>query len=323
VRRRDLVSLVAAMAMTWKPTLAEVTMPRIGFIQAGARQDNQSFLDAFHDGLSALGWINGSNIAILDGWAEDRTERLPGIIKNMVGSGVVVLVTAGTAATLAARRISTTVPIVLVAVDNPVAIGVVNTLAHPGGNVTGLCLTSPELIAKQLELLQELVPGLRRLAVIVRNDLGLEQKLQDIRGNAKRMGIEILALEASTGKALELAFAMLRIERCEAIYVASGPLGPAKRTTIISLAAEARLPAIYSFRVFAAERGLMAFGADYRDLFRRAAGYVDKILKGANPADLPVQQPTKYELVVNLRTAKELGLVIPQSILARADEVIE
>ena len=137
------------------------------------------------------------------------------------------------------------------------------------------------------------------------------------------MGIEVLALEAPTGKALELAFALLRIERCEAVYVASGPLGPAKRTTIISLAAEARPPVMYSFRVFAVESGLMAFGADYGDLFRRAAGYADKILKGANPADLPVQQPTKYELVVNLKTAKELDLVIPQSILARANEVIE
>jgi putative ABC transport system substrate-binding protein len=147
--------------------------------------------------------------------------------------------------------------------------------------------------------------------------------LGDIRSIADRMGVEVLVFEAATGKALELAFARLRIDRCDAVYLASGPLGPAKRTTIISLAAEARLPAIYSFRVFPAESGLIAFGADYGDLFRRAAGYVDKILKGANPADLPVQEPTKYELVVNLKTAKERDLVIPQSILARANEVIE
>jgi putative ABC transport system substrate-binding protein len=153
------------------------------------REANQGLLVAFRDGLSALGWINGTNIAVLDRWAEDRTERLPGLIKEMAGSGVVVLVTAGTAATLAAKRAITAIPIVLVAVDDPVAIGVVDSLAKPGGNTTGLCLTSSEMIAKRLQLLQELVLGLHRLGVIVRNDPGLEQKLQDIRGIAARMGI--------------------------------------------------------------------------------------------------------------------------------------
>jgi putative tryptophan/tyrosine transport system substrate-binding protein len=323
MRRRDLLSLTAATAIAWGPALAEVTIPRIGFIQAGVRQDNQGLLDAFRDALSALGWINGSNILILDRWAEDRTERLPGIIKEMVGSGVVVLVTAGTAATLAAKRVAAKMPTVFVAVDDPVAIGVVDSLAKPGGDATGLCLTSSEMIAKRLQLLQELVPGLDRLAVIVRTDPGLEQKLQDIRSNAGRLGIKVLALEAPTGKTLERAFGLLRSERCEAVYVASGPLGPAKRATIISLAAEARLPVIYSFRVFAVDGGLIAFGADYADLLRRAAGYVDKILNGAKPADLPVQQPSKFQLVVNLKTAHALGLAIPPPILARADEVIE
>jgi putative ABC transport system substrate-binding protein len=322
MRRRDLLSFAAVTAMTWKPTLAGVTIPRIGFIQTGARQENQGLLDAFRDGLAALGWIDGGNIAILDRWAEDRTELLPGNIEEVVGSGVVLLVTAGTAATLAAKRVSATIPIVLVGVDDPIAIGVVDSLAQPRSNVTGLALTSSELIAKRLELLQDLVRGLRRLAVIVRNDPGLEQKLHDIRGNAERMGIEVLMLEATTGRALELAFARLRSDRCEAVYLASGPLGPAKRATIISLAADARLPTIYSFRVFPLDGGLMAFGADYGDLFRRAAGYVDKILKGANPADLPVQQPTKFELVINLKTGKALGLTFPPAILASAEEVV-
>jgi putative ABC transport system substrate-binding protein len=323
MRRRDLLSLTAATAIAWGPALAEVTIPRIGFIQAGVRPDNQSLLDAFRDGLSALGWSNGSNIVILDRWAEDHTDRLPGTIKEMVGSGVVVLVTAGTAATLAAKRVGAKMPTVFVAVDDPVAIGVVDSLAKPGGDATGLCLSSSEMIAKRLQLLQELVPRLGRVAVIVRNDPGLEQKLQDIRSNAERLGIKVLALEAPTGKTLERAFGLLRSERCEAVYVASGPLGPAKRATIISLAAEARLPVIYSFRVFAVDGGLIAFGADYADLFRRAAGYVDNILKGAKPADLPVQQPSKFQLVVNLKTARALGLTIPPSILSRADEVIE
>ena len=308
--------------MAWKPSLAETALPLIGLIQAGTPQDNQSLLSAFRGGLSALGWIDSSNIAVLDRWAEDRTELLPGIIKEVVGSGVVVLVTVGTAATLAARRVSTTIPTVLVAVDDPVAIGVVESLAEPRSNDTGLCLTSSEMITRRLELLRELVPGLDLLAVIVRDDPGLEQKLQDIGNNAKQMGIKVWSFEATTGTALEFAFKRLRSERCQAVYVASGPLGPAKRATIISLAAEAYLPVIYCFRVFGLDGGLITFGADYGDLFRRAAGYVDKILKGAKPADLPIQQPTKFDLVVNLKTAKALGLTIPQSILIRADQVI-
>ena len=179
------------------------------------------------------------------------------------------------------------------------------------------------MITERLELLRELVPGLRRLAVIVRDDPGLDQKLQDIRGDAQRKGIEALMLEATTAKALNLAFARLRADRCQAIYVASGPLGPVKRARIIALTAESRLPAIYSFRIFPVEGGLMSFAADYGDLFRRAAGFVDRILKGANPAAMPVEPPRKFNLTLNLKTAEALGLTIPRTILAAADEVIE
>ena len=322
VRRRDLPLIAFGAAMATHPALPAVAAPRIGFVHAGSRQENQSLHDAFRDGLSALGWIDGENIVIFDRWAEDRTERLPGIVRELVSSGANILVTAGTLATLAAKRVSTTIPTVLIAVDDPVAIGVVESLAEPRSNDTGLCLTSSEMITRRLELLRELVPGLQLLAVVVRDDPGLEQKLRDIGDNAKRMGIKVWSFEATTGTALEFAFKRLRSERCQAVYVASGPLGPAKRATIISLAAEAYLPVIYCFRVFGLDGGLMTFGADYGDLFRRAAGYVDKILKGAKPADLPIQQPTKFDLVVNLKTAKALGLTIPQSILIRADQVI-
>jgi putative ABC transport system substrate-binding protein len=309
--------------MTRNRALAESNTPRIGFVQVGLRQDNQGHLDAFRENLAALGWTDGSNIAVLDRWAEERAERLPGIVEELIRSGVAILVTAGTPATLAAKRASATIPIVLVGVDDPVALGVVASLAQPRGNVTGLSLSSSEVIAKRFQLLQELVSGLRRVAVIVRGDPGIEQKLQDIRADAAQMGIEPLMLQAGTGTALELAFARLRSERCEAVYVASGPLGPAKRAQLIALAADSRLPAIYSFRVFPVDGGLMSFGADYRDLFGRAAGFVDKILKGANPAGLPVEPPRKYNLTVNLKTASALGLTIPPTLLARADEVIE
>ena len=292
MRRRDFLLLAAGAAMTRNPASAETNTPRIGFVQVGSRQDNPGLLAAFRENLAALGWTEGSNIAVLDRWAEERAEQLPGIVKELIGSGVTVLVTAGTPATLAAKRASATIPIVLVGVDDPVALGVAASLAHPGGNVTGLSLSSPEMIAKRLQLLQELVPQLRRVAVIVRGDPGIEQKLQDIRADTAQMKIEPLMLQATTGTALELA-------------------------------AESRLPAIYSFRVFPVGGGLMSYGADYSDLFRRAAGFVDKILKGANPADLPVEPPHKFDLTINLKTAGALGLTIPPTLLTRADEVIE
>jgi putative ABC transport system substrate-binding protein len=318
-----LLLLAASAAMTRNPAFGESNAPRIGFVQLGSRQDNRGLLDAFRENLAALGWSDDSNITIVERWAEERAEQLPGILKELIGSGAAVLVTTGTLATFAARRASATVPIVMVGVDDPVALGVVASLAQPRGNVTGLSLSSSEVIAKRLQLLQELVPGLRRVAVIVRKDPGLEQKLQDVRGNAAQMKIEPLMLEATTGTALGLAFARLRVEGCEAVYVASGPLGPAKRAQLIALAADSRLPAIYSFHVFPVDGGLMSFGADYRDLFGRAAGFVDKILNGAKPADLPVEPPRKFDLTVNLKTANALGLTIPPAILARADEVIE
>jgi len=321
--RRGFMLLAAATAMAWDTAAAEDKTPRIGFIEAGSRQENQSLLDAFRAKLSALGWTDGSNIAVLDRWAEERTEQLPAIVKELIGSGVTILVTAGTPATLAAKRASATIPIILVGVDDPVSLGVVDSLGQPGGNVTGLSLSSSEVITERLELLRELVPVLHRVAVIVRDDPGLEQKLQDIRSDAQRKGIEALMLEATTAKALELAFARLRGERSEAIYVASGPLGPVKRARIIALAAESRLPAIYSFRIFPVEGGLMSFAADYGDLFRRAAGFVDAILKGASPAAVPVEPPRKFDLTVNLKTARALGLTIPATILASANKVIE
>src|SRR5436190_2688952 len=323
MRRRDLLLLAAATAAIRNPASAETKAPRIGFVRVGSRQDNQGLLDAFRENLAALGWSDGSDITIAERWAEERAEQLPGIVKELIGSGAAILVTAGTPATLAAKRASATIPIVLVGVDDPVALGVVASLAQPRGNATGLSLTSSELIATRLQLLRELVPELRRVAVIVRGDPGIEQKLQDIRANAAQMKIEPLMLQAASGTAIELAFARLSSERCEAIYVASGPLGPAKRAQLIALAAESRLPAIYSFRVFPVDGGLISFGADYRDLFGRAAGFVDKILKGARPADLPVELPRKYNLTVNLKTANALGLTISPAILLRADEVIE
>jgi len=321
--RREFMLFAGAAVVTGNVAAVEAKIPRIGFVLTGSQQENQSLLDAFRESLSARGWTEAKDIVVLDQWAEDRTDELPAIVKELIGSGVGILVTAGTSATLAAKRASATIPIVMVGVDDPVSVGIVESLGKPRGNATGLSLTSSEVIAERLALLQELVPGLNRLAVIVRDDPGLDQKLQDIRSDARSKGIEASMLEATTAMALELAFARLRADRSQALYVAAGPLGPVKRARIIARAAEARIPAMYSFRIFPVEGGLMSFAADYPDLFRRGAGFVDRILKGAKPAEMPVEPPRKFNLTVNLKTAKALGLTIPPAMLVGADEVIE
>jgi putative ABC transport system substrate-binding protein len=307
----------------WKPALAGSDRPRIGFIGAGTQQDNQGLLDTFLEGLSALGWNDGGNLTVLARWAEDDGERLPGITSELISSGVDIFVTAGTSATLITVKATKTLPIVLVGVGDPLLLDAVTGLAHPGGNVTGLSLGSKALVGKRLQLLHELVPDLRRVAVVVRDDASIEQTMRYLRANARQMNIELVAYEVTSGETVNRAFMHVQNDRCDAMYVASGPLGPAKRVQIVTLAAQCRLPVVYSFRAFAVAGGLMSYATDDRELFRRAATFVDKILKGAKPADLPVEEPTKFELVINLKTAKAIGLTIPPAILARADEVIE
>jgi putative ABC transport system substrate-binding protein len=324
MKRRAFLLFAAGFGVTTASdvTLAAPDNPRIGFIGLGMRQSNQHLLDALRDGLRGLGWTDGS-IAILDRWAEDQGERLPSIASELIGSGVDILVTAGTLATLATTKTTNSLPIVFVGVGDPQARGIVDSLAHPVGNATGLSLHSSSLIGERFSLLRELLPGLRRIAAIIRNEPGLEQSLQDIRGNAHQMGIELVVFGVATGETVKRAFMHLPNDRCDAIYVASGPLGPAKRSEIIELAAQVHLPAVYPFRIFTDNRGLMSYAVEEQELFRRAALFVDKILKGSKPGDLPVEEPTKFELVINLKTAKALGLTVPGSILQRADEIIE
>ena len=323
VRRRDLLLTGAGIVLSPKPTSGARKIPRIGFMASGLRELNANVLDAFQRGLEQFGWVQDRELIVLDRWAEEHIDRLPNIARELIDTGAEILVTAGTPATLAARSISAMIPIVFVGVGDPVAVGVANNLVQPGGNATGLSLSSRELITRRLQLLQELVPGLRRLAVIIRNDPGLEQTLLDIRSSSERMSIKTVEFVAATGRALELAFQWLRSDRPDALYVASGPFGPSKRAEIVALAAQARIPAIYSFPAFTAAGGLMSFAPDENDLFRRAAAYVDRILNGARAADLGVGEPTKFGLVVNLKTAEALGLSVPQSLLSRAAEVIE
>jgi len=324
VRRRTIVLLAAGVgaATAWGSAFAAADNPRVGFIGIGTRQSNQHLLAAFRGGLRALGWTDGS-ITVLDRWAEDQGERLPGIASELIGSPVDILVTIGTSATLATTKATKSLPIIFVGVGDPRVLGVIDSLAHPGGNVTGLSLSSSSLTAKRLSLLRELLPGLRRLAVIIRSEPSLEGTLEDIRSNSRNAGIELVEFEVATGESLNRAFMHLQNDRCEAIYMASGPLGPAKRIQIIQLAAQARLPAIYPFRIFTDDGGLMSYAVDESELFRRAATFGDKILRGARPGDLPVEEPTRFELVINLRTAEALPLTVPPSLLGQADEVIK
>jgi ABC-type uncharacterized transport system substrate-binding protein len=282
-----------------------------------------SLLHPFRDGLRDIGYIEGENTRLDIRSAEGNLDRLPQLARGLIGSGADVLVTLGTPATLAAARATSRVPIVMVGVGDPVAIGVAASPEHPGRNVTGLSLSSRAVIAQRLQVLQELVPGLKHIAVILRNEPGLEQTSADIRVNAHQLGVKLLEFEITTGRSLDLAFMYLEQEHCDAMYVASGPLGPAKRGEILRLAARARLPVISSYRVFALEGGLVSYAPDMRDLMRRSSEYLAKILKGADPADIPIEPPIKFDLVVNLKTARELGLLVPESILARATETIE
>ena len=270
MKRRDFLLFAGVTAIASKPATAEIT--RIGFIQSGSRQENQRLLDAFGENLSALGWTDGNNIAVFDRWAEERADALPAIMKELIGSGVAVLVTAGTPATLAAKRASATLPIILVAVDDPVSLGVAESLGQPGGNATGLCLNSSEVITERLVLLRELVPGLHRLAVIVRHDPGLDQKLQDIRNDAQQKGIEALMLEATTGK-MRWEFKLITPPMAGLLSTAGGLVfGGAEEGNFFALDAENGKP-LWSLQLGAAIRANpMSFAIDGKQQVAIAAG---------------------------------------------------
>jgi putative ABC transport system substrate-binding protein len=324
--RRSAVLLLATLHLFGWTTAgnADVKTPRIGFIEAGWQEANQIFLDSFRNGLRTLGWSEGNNIVILDRWAEARNDRLPDIVAELIRSGVDILVTAAPPATVAAKRATGAIPIVMVGPGDPVGLGIVDSLARPGGNVTGLSSMSFDVNAKQLQLLKETLPALSRVAVLrASGDAGEEQRWQLLQTAATSLGIALLSLEVATQEDIERAFARLRTESCNGLFVAAGGLTIANRARIVEHADKLHLPAVYPFRGFPVAGGLMSYGTDYADLHRRAATYVDKILKGTKPADLPVEQPTRFELVVNLNTAKALGLTMPPSILGRADEIIE
>jgi ABC-type uncharacterized transport system substrate-binding protein len=302
------------------------TIRRIGFLSPSSPSDplTSRNLGAFREGLRELGYVEGQNIAIEFRWAEGKYDRLPGLAAELVSLKVDIIVATSLPAIQAAKQATRTIPIVMATSLDPVSTGFVASLAHPGGNITGLSAMAPDLVGKQLELLKEVVPKVSRVALLGNPaNPGTAPMVRRAQDAARELGVRLQPLEARGPSEIDRAFAAMTRERAGALIVLLDVMFAEHRARIADLAAKHRLPAVYGLQEYAEAGGLMVYGSSFVERFRRAATFVDKILKGAKPADLPIEQPTKFELVINLKTAKALGLTIPQSLLQRADQVIE
>jgi putative ABC transport system substrate-binding protein len=324
VKRREFITLLGGAA-TW-PLAARAQqagkLPTIGFLGSASASSWSQWAAAFVRRLHELDWIEGRTVAIEFRWADGHSERFAEIASEFIRLKVDIIVTSGTAAP-AAKQATSVIPIVFAVAVDPLGTGLVESLARPGGNVTGLSLQQPDATGKRLELLREIVPGLRRLAILAnRGYPAAVVELGEVQKTAHTFGFEVLKPEIRRTEDIALAFDALR-GRADAVYVCSEPLVNANRVPINTLALAARLPTMHGNREYVEARGLISYGPNFPALWRRAAEMVDKILRGAKPADIPVEQPTKFELVINLKTANMLGLKIPTNLLALADEVIE
>jgi putative ABC transport system substrate-binding protein len=294
---------------------------RIGFLEAGSESANRHFLDSFRKGLRQLGYDEGRNVVLDVRWAEGRAERFPEMLSELMKSKPDVLVVASSLGAVAAHKVVTKVPVVFVGVSDPVALGIVGNLAHPGGNMTGLSRVFGEgLLGKALEALLEIVPGATRIAILYNPDGAVEPRVAEAQAAMRSLGLAPILVEMRDAVALDEGFSAMRAQHADAMLVVTDPLTLRHRDAIVKGAAGKRIPTVYEFAEFARAGGLVAYSASIPALFERAAIYVDKILKGVPPGDLPVEQPTKFELVVNERAARDLGLAVPQSLLLRADE---
>jgi putative tryptophan/tyrosine transport system substrate-binding protein len=323
MRRREFI-LAFGGAATW-PLVARAEtgkVPTIGFLGSSTPSTWALWVAAFEQRLRELGWIDGRNITIEYRWAEGRSERIAEIAAEFVRLNVDVIVTSGSSIA-EAKRATSVIPIVFAIAADPVGGGFVASLARPGGNVTGLSNASPELAGKRIELLREIVPGFRRLAIMVNADISQAvQEMAEAQTAARKLGLDAITREIRRADDIGSAISSLK-GHADVLYVVSDTLANTNRSHINSLALVGKLPTIHGNREYIEAGGLISYAANYPDLFRHAADYVDKILHGTKPAELPVEQPTKFDLVINLTTAKALGLTIPESFLLRADEVIE
>jgi putative tryptophan/tyrosine transport system substrate-binding protein len=329
MRRREFITLLGGAAVAL-PRIAHAqrpAMPVIGFLNPAAPDSDPDRLRGFRQGLKEVGFVEGENVAIVYRSADNRLERLPELAADLVRRRVGVIATSGNPATNAAKAATTKIPVVFVVGDDPVKQGLVASFARPGGNLTGINFASAELTAKRLELSRALVPGTTRVAVLAGGGSaggpGSETLIKDAEAAASAIGLQIQVLRADTSGEIDAAFAALVRERPDILLVGGGPFFASRRVQLVQLAAHHRVPATYSGREFAEVGGLMSYGANVTDAFRQAGVYVARILKGDKPADLPVVQASRFELVINTQTARMQGLTIPPTLLATAEEVIE
>jgi putative tryptophan/tyrosine transport system substrate-binding protein len=326
MKRREFIAGTAALLVSPRRSWAQGARRRLGFLAIGdgSGQALNQAERAMFDELRNHGWIDGRNL-IIEYRFSQPPDRLPSSVADLIALSPDVLIAAGPNAALALKSATATIPIVFVAVFDPVALGLVQSLSHPGGNITGLATYAPgDWVAKRIEILRELVPSTSKIALLVnpRNPVHRLVLAEEVPGTARKLGVALPIVEATTAEELDIAFASAATQRADAIIIFGDTLTVVEAPRVVALAAKHHLPAIYLSRQFA-KGGLIVYGPDTSDLFRRAAEYVDRILKGSKPSDLPVEQPTKFEFVINMKTAKALGLTVPPSLLIRADEVIE
>jgi putative ABC transport system substrate-binding protein len=329
MRRREFIALMggaaAALSLLWpRAARAQQRMPTIGYLGTASLERERKLIAGFHRGLAETGYVEGRNVAIEYRWAEDQNDRLPALAADLVRRQVAVIVTGTTPAALAAKAATQTIPIVFSVGSNPVEMGLIASLNRPGGNLTGVSGLNIDIFAKRLELLHELAPAATQIAVLVNpTNPNTEPSLREAQVAARVLGVRLSVLNVSSESELDRAFAMLVGQRAGALLAHGDSIFSAYRDRLIALAARHAVPAIYQFREFAVAGGLMSYGTDLTDEYRQVGVYTGRILKGDKPADLPVQQATRFETVLNLKTAKALGLTVPTSTLLRADEVIE
>ena len=328
MRRRDLALVILGGSVVWplriyaQPSPARV--PRIGVLIPGSPASFSLRAKAFVDGLSALGRVEGGTIELEWKWANDRLDVLPELAAQLVRSKVDVIVTGGTPAAQTLKAATQSIPIVVAIMADPVAAGLVNNLAHPGGNLTGFSIVAPELGTKRLQLLKEIVPGISSIAVLLNaSNPQAKIELREVLTAASRMGLQVYPIDITTVTDLENAFAAMSKAGAQALIVLTDPILFSERKPTVDLANANRLPAVYPFQGYVEAGGLMSYGPSDTHLFQRAAGYVDRILKGAKPSDLPVEQPTKFDLYVNVNAARTIGITIADAFLMRADKVVE